>query len=176
MGSGRVQNIIQIIGAFAAMIAAAVTLSAYVFSNPHDFNLWRQRTFDGYSVTIDKPGNNAPVGGAIEVRGTAHLPPEWNLVVLVQTPDEQKYYIVSGGAVTVDNNHIWDLKSISIGSTNPKQHAQEVKLNQDYKIVALLVDEEGQLQVETGLSRPGAWMPSLPHNAAMAIRKVHLSS
>lgn len=68
--SGRVQGVIQTIGAIAAVIAAVVTLSAFVFSTPHDLNNWRQVTFDGYSVTIDKPENNAAVGSAIEVRAS----------------------------------------------------------------------------------------------------------
>jgi hypothetical protein len=174
VGSGRIQTLIQTIGAFAAMITAVVASFAFIFSTPHDLNNWWQRTFHGYSVTINNPENNASVGGIIKLRGTANLPLDWNLVVLVQTPDEQKYYIVSGGAVTVDNRNNWHLNSISIGSTNARQHARD--LNKDYKIITLLVDEEGQQQIETGLSRPGAWMPNLPHNVAMAIRKVHLSS
>jgi hypothetical protein len=172
-GAGRVQaSLIQTIGAFAAMIAAVVTLSAYVFGTPHYLNNWWQRTIHGYSVTIEQPENNVSVGSAINIKGTANVPPEWNLVVLVQSPDELKYYITSGGAVTVDNNHTWHLDGVSMGSRDPKQHVKD--LNKDYKIVALLVDEEGQQQVETGLSRPGAWMPTLPHSVAMTVEKVHL--
>jgi hypothetical protein len=105
------------------------------------------------------------------VQGTANLPPDWNLVVLVQTPQEQRYYIVSGGAVTVSDNNTWHINGVSIGEA--KLRAQE--LNVDYKIYALLVDQEGQQQVEAGLARPGLWMPSLPESAAMTIRVVHLA-
>lgn len=169
----RVQNVIKTIGAIAAVIAAVVTLSAFVFSTPHDLNNWRQVTLDGYSVTINNPEDNAAVGNEIEIQGTAHLPLDWNLVVLVQTPQEQKYYIVSNGSVTVGNNGNWHLSGVSIG--DPRLHAQE--LNADYKIFALLVDEEGQQQLEAVLSKPNPnpWVPSLPHSAAMAIRKVHLA-
>lgn len=173
-GAGPVQASIQIIGAIAAVIAAVITLSAYVFSTPHDLNNWWQRTINGYSVTIEQPENNKSVGSATNIKGTANVPPGWNLVVLVQSPDELKYYISSGGAVTVANDHTWHLNGVGIGSRDPKQHLKD--LNKDYKIVALLVDEEGQLQVETGLSRPGQWMPALPHNVAMTIEKVHVAS
>ncbi len=172
--SSRAQSVIQTIGAFGAMIAAVVTLSAYVFSTPHDLSNSWQRTVHRYSVSIEKPENNASVGGTVNIRGTAKLPDDWNLVVLVQTPEELKYYITSGGAVTVDNNHNWHLHRVPFGSTDPKQHVND--LNKDYKIVAMLVDEEGQQQVEAGLSKRGEWMSYLPHNAAMAVRKVHLTS
>ncbi len=167
-------TLIQTIGAIAAMVAAVVTLSAYVFSTPHDLNNWWQRNFHRYSVAIQNPENNTAVGSKITIRGTANLPSDWNLVVLIQTPDELKYYIIGGGAVTVYSDHTWHLNNIQIGSPDPKLHVRD--LNRDYKILALLVDEEGQQQVEVGLSKPGAWMPNLPHSVAMAIRTVHLTS
>lgn len=169
--SDRAQNVIQTIGAIAAMVAAIVALFAFVFSTPHELNNWWQVTVHGYSVTINKPNNNAAVGNVIEVQGTAKLPLDWDLVVLVQTPQEEKYYIVSDGSVTVSDSGTWHLSGVHIGDA--KLHALE--LNADYKIFALLVDEEGQQQVEAALSRPGAWMANLPHSAAMAIRKVHLA-
>lgn len=50
--SGRAQSIIQVIGALAAVIAAVVSLSAYVFSSPTDLNNMWKRNRHGYSVNI----------------------------------------------------------------------------------------------------------------------------
>jgi hypothetical protein len=172
--SDKVQSRIQTIGAIAAMIAAAATLLAYFISTPHDLNNWYRRTTHGYFVDIDEPKPNTSVGAKVDIKGRAELPSDWNLVVLVQTPDELRYYVSSGGAATVSDDHTWHLDGVAFGSEDPKQRRDD--LNKDYKIVALLVDEEGQQQVQAALLKPEQWMPNLPHHAAKAIRNVHLAS
>jgi hypothetical protein len=163
------QTTIQITGAFAAIIAAAVTLAAFVFSTPHNLNDWFQVTYHRYSVAIKQPQNNAGVGNKIEVRGTAKLPLDWNLVVLVQSPQDQRYYYQGNGSIFVDGQHNWQVM-VTIGSSSPGARASE--LNSDYKVYALIVDEQGQQQVEATLGKQ--WTASLPHSATMAVIKVHL--
>ena len=170
---GRVQSIIQISGAFAAIIVAIVGLFAYFISSPIDLNNKARVLFGRYSVTIDAPVGDAAVGPLVNIKGKATLPSDWNLVVLVQTPGQLRYYVSSGGAITVTDGG-WTLPKVPFGSTDVK--ARPAELGKDYKIIALLLDEKGQEQVEAALSRPGdSWLSSVPHNAAQDIVRVHLS-
>lgn len=172
---GRIQSIILVIGAFAAMIAAGVSLIAYFFSSPTDFNNMWKRWRRGYSVSITEPTPNAKIdGGKAVIGGTAILPDEWSLIVLLQTPDELKYYIVGGGAVAVREGGRWSVPDVPIGSGN------QGDFHEDYKVVALLVDEKGQEQVQAAMADPKAgdapWMANVPHNADKDIVRVHLVS
>ncbi|MGH3763632.1 MAG: hypothetical protein ACRDS0_24485 [Pseudonocardiaceae bacterium] len=172
---GPLSYVIQGITAVAAVIAAVATLLPSFGLELS--NMW-QSTIQGYSVSITMPDRNAPLGKTANIEGTATLPDEWNLIVLLQTPGELKYYIVGGGAVTVRNDDHWVLPDVPFGSSDSNQRKND--LNKDYKIVAVLADEKGQGQVQAALADPKAgdapFMTSIPHNAAKDIVRVHLTS
>ncbi|TDW19331.1 hypothetical protein [Kribbella kalugense] len=163
--------------AIAAMIAAVVSISAYLFSTPQDMRNWATSITHGYKVKITSPRPHANVGRLVDIRGQADLDDEWSLVVLIQAPDELKYYFATTGSVSIDGKGQWSLTKLTFGSADPKARVGDI--NKDYKIYALLVDSEGQQQVQSALSRKAPdneWMPALPHHAGKDVALVHLTA
>ncbi len=163
--------------AFAALVAAAVSLIAYVFSTPLDFSNKVRSLTHGYSVSISQPKALENVNHWTDISGTAELDETWSLLVLVQTPDEMKYYFAGPGSVSVTEKGAWRLTKVPFGSQNVRLRPAD--LGKDYRIIALLIDEEGQRQVQEALAKKppdDMWMSSLPHNAGKAVLRVHLAS
>lgn len=172
---GKVQGALQILGAISAILVAILALFAYVWSTPVDMHNWTRTLFNGYGVEFDSPTDGAVVNSALTVSGTATLPSDWVLVLLVQSPSELRYYVAGDGAIKVVDGH-WQVDEVILGSSDPKQH--QADLQHVFKMVAVLLDEQGQRQVEDALTRekdPG-WLETLPHSAAKDIRAVTLSS
>jgi hypothetical protein len=172
---GKVQAFVQILGAISAILVAVFALFAYVWSTPLDMNNWARCTFAGYSVHIDSPVDGDPVDSIITISGTATIPDDWTLVILVQTPAELRYYIAGNGAIKIVKNE-WQLNDVQLGASDVKLHQED--LQHVFKIVAVVLDAPGQEQVEAALTKKadGGWLSVLPHNAARDIRAVTLRS
>lgn len=166
----------------ASLITAGIAFIGLVFATSGDFrNWWRCNVNIDISnnirnavcsIDITEPQNNASIEGLLDIKGTArNIPGDWQLVVLTQSPDELKYYVTSGGAVKVDNG-TWHVDGARLGSGNSED------VNKDYTIVALLLDGEGQRELQAVLAKPDEhgdfWISHLPHSVIGLARKVRL--
>jgi hypothetical protein len=164
--------LLDIVTLIASVITTGILLGAFVFSTPANFNNWLHCSFKQCHLEITEPKPNTAVSTTIDIKGTAENVPEgWQLVVLTQTPDELKYYITSGGALAIGTDRTWHINQTNLGA------GDAADANKVYRIVALLIDEEGQRQLQAVLAKPDEkdhWLASLPRNGAKVIRDVTL--
>jgi hypothetical protein len=176
---GKFDGLRDWITAIAAVGTAFIAVTALVFSTPADFRAAVEIHMHGYSVSIGYP-RGGDVRGGVQIRGRANIPVDWSLIVLVQTPDEFTYYLTSGGAVAINSDHTWTLGYEPLGSSNPQQRKNDI--NKPYRIYALVLDTQGQQQVQAAIAAtikshaPSITLTALPHNVLQDIVVVNLRS
>ena len=161
----------SIFSAAASFITAAIALTAVTFASPADMRARARTCVRQYSVEIASPADGAKVKNKVTITGKAEIPGDWVLLVFVQTPEELRYYVAGGVAVTVEPDGHWTIKDEPLGEGKPDD------LNKIYKIYAILATREGQREFLDGLkdrNSSAPWLQSLPHHAPEDIARVTL--
>jgi hypothetical protein len=175
---GKGTFVAALVSALASLLTAVIALTAVTYASPAEVRAEVKSRRRHVSVKIERPADGEEINKKLSITGTVRMPSDWVLLVFVQTPEELKYYVAGGGAITVKPDGHWEIQPQTLGSEDPAERPGD--LNKSYKIYAVVATREGQRQFLDLLAKvpekekDAPWLPVLPHHPREDIHTVAL--